>query len=132
MAKSVLAHAGFAGTTLDVALGVSYAESGGYADAIGDYTQLQDPTIAAKWRISVGLFQIRALRDPNAWGVLDRWRVAESLLDRVYNAQAAYAISKQGTDWTPWSVFRSGSYLPHVGRDYTIKSGHSARAHFCD
>lgn len=111
---------------------MAYAESGGYSDAVGDFVQLQDPTVAAKWRVSVGLFQIRALRDPSAWSVLDRWRDAEKLLDPLYNARAAYAISKGATSWTPWSVWNSGAYKQYVGRDFPIRVGHAQFSHFND
>jgi hypothetical protein len=59
------------------------------------------------------------------------WRDADKLRDIEYQAAAAYAISKDGTDFTPWSVFRSGSYLPHKGKDYVIRTGHE-RAHLWD
>jgi hypothetical protein len=32
------------------------------------------------------------------------------------NAQAAVAISKNGTDWRPWTTFRSGAYIPFMHR----------------
>lgn len=93
---------------------------GAYLDAVGDLDRMD-----AKWGPSVSGFQIRCLRDPNAWGPLDRWRVAELLHDDPdYAARAAFAISKSGTDWTPWSVFRSGAYLPYKGTDYTLRRGH--------
>jgi hypothetical protein len=131
-AKPVLQQAGFAGGALDVALGVSWAESEGYSDAVGDYLQLQDPAVSAKWGPSIGLFQIRSLRDPNAWGVLDRWRVRDLLLDPLYNARAAYAISLSGTDWHLWTTYRTGSYLSHAGDDYEIRTGHPAFSHLND
>ena len=84
-----------------------------------------------KWGPSVGLPQIRTLRDPTAWGPLDVWRDADKLRQVDYQAAAAYAISKNGTDFTPWSVYRSGSYLPHKGKDYIIRTGHE-RAHLWD
>jgi hypothetical protein len=104
---------------LDIALGVAFAESGGYTDAVGDLG-----LISEKWAPSIGLFQIRSLRDPDAWGPLDHVRRASELRDPLYNAQAAWVISQGGTDWTPWSVFKSGTYLPHVGVDFPLLTGH--------
>jgi len=102
---------------------VAYAESGGYVDAVGDLA-----LIDAKWGPSVGLFQIRSLRDPDAWGPLDHVRRASELRDPLYNAKAAHVISREGTDWSPWSVFKSGTYLPYVGVDFPLRTGH-IRAH---
>lgn len=82
----------------------------------------------AKWGPSISHFQIRALRDPNAWGPLDKVRVAEKLTDPVYATQAAWVISKNGTDFTPWSAFKSGSYLQYKGRDFQLVTGHPRAA----
>jgi hypothetical protein len=133
-ARPVLQQAGFAGTSLDVALGVSWAESGGYSDAVGDW-KIVDPsqpeyseTAAAKWGPSIGIFQVRSLKHPHIWGAADSHREVFALRNVFYNAVAAYAISKQGTDWTPWTVYRTGSYLPHIGKDYVIQTGHAMAA----
>lgn len=55
----------------------------------------------------------------NSNGSIDRglWQInsvhgAQSTLDPVANAKAAIAISKNGTDWRPWTTFRSGAYIP--------------------
>jgi hypothetical protein len=114
-----MARAGFEGEALDIALGVSWAESGGYTDAVGDVGLVDD-----KWGPSVGLFQIRSLRNPLGFSAADRYRYAWALRHFDYNATAAYVISKGGTDWSPWSVFRSGSYEEHVGKDYELRIGH--------
>ena len=90
-----------------------------YADAVGDLDKVD-----AKWGPSISHFQIRSLRDPLSGNAADRWRVAEKLRDPVYASQAAYAISEKGTDFTPWSAFKSGNYLPHVGKDYKLVVGH--------
>lgn len=94
-----------------------------FYDAVGDLTLMDD-----KWGPSISHFQIRSLRNPDQWGALDRMRVAELLRDPTYASKAAYAISKQGTDFTPWSAFKSGNYLPHVGKDYQLVWGHPDRA----
>jgi len=95
------------------------AESGGYSDAVGDVALVNE-----KWGPSIGLFQIRSLRRPGDFPYPDTLRVASDLRDALYNAKAAYAISRNGTDWTPWSVFKSGTYEQHVGKDFEIKTGH--------
>src|SRR3546814_16651200 len=91
LARPLLETARFSGATLDTALGVAFAESGGYVDAVGDLA-----LIDAKWGPSIGLFQIRSLRDPDGWGPLDRVRRASELRDPPYNAKAANLISRQG------------------------------------
>ncbi len=100
-------------------LGICWAESDRYADAVGDLA-LTD----AKWGPSLGLPQIRSLRDPTAWEPADRYRDAAKLRDVVFQAEAAWIISKQGTDFTPWSTYRSGAYLTHKGDDFTPRVGH--------
>jgi hypothetical protein len=101
-------------------LGVSYAESNGYEDAVGDLDRVDNT-----YGPSVGLFQVRSLRKPYDYSVEDRFRLAWALTNRLFNAIAAYEISQHGADWSPWSVYRSGAYLPHVGKTFRIKTGHS-------
>lgn len=98
---------------------MSFAESGGYSDAVGDVTLVND-----KWGPSIGLFQIRSLRNPLAFNAADRYRYAWALRHPDFNAHAAYVISQGGTTWDLWSVYKSGSYQQHVGKDYEIKTGH--------
>lgn len=104
-----------------------------YFDAVGDLDLLDKPLdpknpagpkVSSKYGPSISHFQIRALRDPSAWGVKDRVRIAEQLRDPAFASHAAYVISDGGTDFTPWSAFKSGSYLPHVGKDYQLVTGH--------
>lgn len=97
-----------------------------YADAVGDLDKVD-----AKWGPSISHFQIRSLREPTKWGPLDVWRVASKLTDlehpkeaAKYATDAAFAISKGGTDFTPWSAFKSGSYLQYKGKDYMLVTGH--------
>lgn len=111
---------GFVGDTVNVAAAVAMAESGGYTDAVGDVD-----LVSAKWGPSVGLWQIRTLTDPGAWGSADRVRDIEQLRDPLFQAFAALTISKGGTDWTPWSVFNSGSYAAYLEHDIETRTGHS-------
>ena len=128
MVRAFFAAGGFSGTGLDQISGIAMAESwssvaktGGFIDAVGDLT-----LVDAKWGPSVGLVQIRTLKDPYAWGALDRWRDAKKLKDPLFYAQAAYALSKQGTDFTAWSVFKNNNptYLANVGKDFQLRVGH--------
>lgn len=131
MASDLLASAGFGGESLAIALGIAYAEADGpkatatfgvrsaYSDAVGDLTLVNE-----KWGPSVGLFQVRTLRDPNSGNAADRLRVAEKLRDPKFSADAAWIISKHGTDFTLWSTFNHGTYLPYKGLDFEVRTGH--------
>lgn len=91
-----------------------------YYDAVGDLDRLND-----EYGPSVSYEQIRTLRDPMSGNAADRWRVASKLRDPVYAAQAAWVISKQGTDFTPWSAYKSREYLKHMTTgDYALIPGH--------
>lgn len=79
----------------DRAAAVAMAESGGNPKALGD-TSI-DP------RGSTGLWQIFHKEHPEYDGV--------DLTDPDENAKAAYAISRGGMYWHPWSTFISGAYL---------------------
>ena len=78
-----------------------------------------------KWGTSIGWFQIRSLDDPTSGNEADRWRVASMLQDPLYNAQAAFAISKGGTDFSFWSVFTHETYKQYLDTDYELKTGHA-------
>lgn len=124
MARAVFARAGFTGDSLDTILGISYAESdGGYADAVGDVTLVDE-----KWGPSVGLNQVRSLRNPRGFGPTDNWRIAFALRHPDFNATAAYEISRRGTNFEAWSMFKNGRYLQFKGKDFEIRTGHE-RAH---
>lgn len=78
-----------------------------------------------KWGASIGWFQIRSLRDPMSGNAADRLRVAEKLRDQLYNAKAAFAISKGGTDFSPWTVYREDIYKQYLDKDYQLRTGHA-------
>jgi len=118
--SNILRFVGFSSPAMiDIALGIAYAESEGYADAVGDTTIVDE-----KWGPSIGLFQIRTLRHPLDFAVEDRCRYAWALLNATYNASSALVLSKQGIDWSKWSTFRNGSYKKYLGKDFTVKFGH--------
>jgi Lysozyme like domain len=56
---------------------------------------------------SFGLWQINVLAH--------RQYDASLLGDPLYNAQAALALSKRGTDWSHWGAYTDGSYRQHMG-----------------
>lgn len=51
-------------------------------------------------------------------------RRASELRDPAYNAAAARVISDGGFNWEPWTVYRTGAYELHKGKDFTIRTGH--------
>lgn len=89
-----------------VATAIAWGESGLRPDAIGD-EDLEDST----WGPSVGLWQVRSLRSHVG---TKQDRDAEGLVDPAFNARAMFTISRGGTDWTPWTIYRNGAYLRHV------------------
>lgn len=126
--RTVLTIVGFPADKIDQAQAIAQAESQGYEDAVGDLS-----LITAKYGPSIGLFQIRSLRSPPSYGGLDLWRFAWPLRNRFFNAAAALAQSKGGTDWTSWSTFTKPAtgdapYVQYLGQSPQIKTGHSRQA----
>ena len=103
----MIAAGGFHGAALKTAYAISMAESGGRSNAKGDIS-LQD----AKWGPSVGLFQIRSLKNWKKYN--DPYRDASKLQDPAYNIEAAYSKSKHGTNFKPWSTYTGGSFVKHL------------------
>ncbi len=99
-------NAGFRGDALVMAVAIAKGESSYNPNALGDVGIQTD-----KWGPSHGLWQIRTLKNPQNYGFPDTLRVADGrLYDPQTNAEAAFAISKGGTDFTPWSVYTAGIY----------------------
>lgn len=111
-AYALLRSAGFAESQLKTAAAVMQAESGASAGAQGDIA-IQTP----KWGPSVGLFQIRSLKDPSGYPERDGGK----LMDPMFNARSAYKISNGGTNWKPWSAYTNGSYRKFLGKDTKIQ-----------
>jgi hypothetical protein len=105
----LLRQAGVPEQDIPTMVAIAIAESAGNTDAQGDKTLAN-----SKWGNSVGLFQIRSLRDPSKYTGVDRLRDAAKLEDPVYNAKAAWAISKEGTDYSPWTTFNEGTYQKYM------------------
>jgi len=85
----VVKDAGFSGSSAQQMTAIALAESGGRTDAVsktGDY----------------GLFQINLASHPDV--------TQACALDPVCAASKAFAISKQGTDFGPWTTFQQGVY----------------------
>lgn len=85
--RSYVDHFAFAQP--DVAVAIALAESGGVPNALGDIRDGEP--------ISIGLWQINT----RAWPQWSR----DELKDPKRNAEAAFAISKGGTDWRAWSTW---------------------------
>lgn len=86
-------------------LAIAMAESRGDSDAIGDKKLANN-----KWDASIGLFQVRSLKNPEKYSKADKLRIKDKLFDPIYNAKVAYEISKKGKDWTDWSTYNDDSY----------------------
>jgi lysozyme-like protein/D-alanyl-D-alanine carboxypeptidase-like protein len=99
-------NAGFRGQALTTAVAIALAESGGRPDAKGD-TTITD----GYWGPSIGLWQIRSVRKENGTG---GERDAKANLNPATNAKHAWSVSKHGTFWTPWSVYKNGSYRQYL------------------
>lgn len=74
-----------------LASAIAFAESGGVPQAM----------LRNSREYSVGLWQINTKVHPYT---------VDDMKDPLKNAQAAFAISKHGRDWTPWSAFKNGTY----------------------
>lgn len=99
--------AGFQGVGVPVAVAIAMAESSLNQNAVGDvYLQ------TVKWGPSVGLWQIRSLKP--AYLHLEPIRNYSNLFDPAYNAKAAFAISKGGTDFSAWSTYVNNSYAKYI------------------
>ncbi len=105
VAADAAIKAGFTGAALVTALAIAGAESSFNPKALGDVTLQSE-----KWGPSVGLWQIRSLRNYNLYSGADALRDAVRLTDPYFNAKAAFAISKGGKDFSPWSTYTNGAF----------------------
>lgn len=109
-----LAAAGFTGQSLVTAYGIARAESGGKSNSYNGKGLDK----------SYGLFQINLENnDPSNLNMGTKRNAAylkkyasigykgpQSLYDPTINAKIAYDLSKGGTNFQPWSTYKSGSY----------------------
>lgn len=91
---------GFSGGSENTAAAIALAESGGNPLKVNT-NYATDPGG------SYGLMQINAASHPGY--------MTPSIYDPVYNMQAAFDISKQGTNFSPWSTFTKGAYKQYLG-----------------
>lgn len=89
----------------DTAAAVALAESGGDPEAINDNPATGD--------YSVGLFQINYFGSLY-WPRTMAYGPPSSLTDPARNVAAAIAISANGTNWRPWSTYKSGAYRQYL------------------
>ena len=97
-------NAGFRGPELITAIAVAKAESQGYSHATNSYSE------GGKQYQVAGLWQISDIHKSNS-------KLAEffaNIFDPQTNAKAAYEISGGGSNWLPWSVYKSGAYKEHL------------------
>lgn len=94
--RALATSAGF--PDANTAAAVAMAESGGDPAAAGDVVDGK--------ATSLGLWQIHVPAHPEV--------DASRLGDPGYSASQAFAISKAGTDWSPWSTFTSGAYAQYM------------------
>lgn len=104
--KRLWVQAGGNPAAASTAAAVAYAESSGNPGAMGDI-KLQTST----WGPSVGLWQIRSLNAQRGRG---GQRDAGANTDPLTNARNAVAISNNGTNFGPWSTFKSGAYRRYL------------------
>lgn len=78
------------------AIAIAKAESNFNPDAVGDVALQND-----KWGPSLGLWQIRSLKAESGKGTE---RDGTRLKDPAFNAKSMASISKNGTDFGPWST----------------------------
>lgn len=99
--QQLAASVGFPDPVLAAA--VAMAESQGVPTATNIVT---NPAPGNGPERSFGLWQINTLAHPQY--------NETQLLDPTYNAQAALAVSSQGTNWTPWSTYTHGLYRQYL------------------
>ena len=96
---SVGRTAGFTGENLVVAVAVAMAESRCDPAARG---------VNPGHSIDRGLWQINDYYHPDVDDAC--------AYDALCNARAAYRISDHGTDWTPWTTYRQGTYRQYTSQ----------------
>jgi len=99
---------GFRGKSLQTAFAVALAESGGRTKAVGDKSLANK-----KYGPSLGVFQIRSLRDPKKYSG-GEWRDGKRLFDPSFNVKAAWNISNEGQNWKAWSTYKNGAFSQYL------------------
>lgn len=105
----VVRQAGFPASAQATAIAIALAESGGRTDAVNRKN--------SNGSVDYGLFQINSIhKDLLARG---------SWTDPVSNARMAFSVSSGGTNWKPWTVYKTGAYRMFLARA-TLASGSSS------
>ena len=88
------------------AAAIALAESGGDSAALNNTPSTGDYSVGL-WQVNYynGLFSSRSA----AYG-----SPAALLIDPNAQARAAISISSNGTNWSPWSTYKSGAYLQYL------------------
>lgn len=115
---------GFRGKSLQTAFAVALAESGGRAKAVGD-----ESLVNKKYGPSLGVFQIRSLKDPSKYGG-GEWRDGKRLFDPNFNVKAAWNISNQGKNWKAWSAYNNGSFSKFLDDAESASKAAGIPSHF--
>jgi hypothetical protein len=119
--ERLLKQAGFSGKGLEDAIKIVGAESNGRSSAEGDKTITN-----SKWDYSIGLFQIRSLKDWKKYN--DPKREPIHLYDPLQNAKEAFKISNGGKNWGAWrnSAAKLGFIDPKTQTPYEGSGGSSS------
>jgi murein DD-endopeptidase MepM/ murein hydrolase activator NlpD len=115
---------GFRGKSLQTAFAVALAESGGRAKAVGD-----ESLVNKKYGPSLGVFQIRSLKEPNKYGG-GEWRDGKRLFDPAFNVKAAWNISNQGKNWKAWSAYNNGAFSKFLDDAESASKAAGIPSHF--
>lgn len=116
LAARVAYNAGFRGSSLVIATAIAGAESTYNPSNIGDQSHIGDPSeCGGSYLASYGFWQIHCLVNPSDCSFPDTLRNATDCLQPQYCRNAAYAISKNGTDFSPWSTYQDNTYQNFIG-----------------
>jgi hypothetical protein len=115
---------GFRGKSLQTAFAVALAESGGRTKAVGDKSLANK-----KYGPSLGVFQIRSLRDPKKYAG-GEWRDGKRLFDPSFNVKAAWNISSEGQNWKAWSTYKNGAFSQYLDDAEAAAKAAGIPAHF--
>lgn len=108
--------AGFNPAQATIMTAIALAESAGSDTATGDVS-LENNT----WGPSYGLWQVRTLKAQTGTGAVRdiNWLAGSD----VNQATAAFSISHQGNDFSPWTTYTRGTYLQFMGQARAAAAG---------
>lgn len=107
----VAAQAGFPASAIPIAVAIALAESSGNPGA-------RCSNCLGASEDSRGLWQINVKAHPQY--------AAVNLYDPLTNAQAALAVSGGGSNWSPWTTFKTGAYRKFLASGGGSSSGAAA------